>query len=231
MFIFQTVVLRRIDDMSCKIECELNGLKVVRTLRGSWVHWPSFDACTLAKLKTKCYRHKPVPTGSGHCITHGQVVAVEGTSNVQIAVSDMVTRIVDLIKSSQRKSRSFSTLCYEMGGSYQRCCCPQVPPLLRAFEQRSDILLCNVGHPFRLSSSLCVSVCFHRSIYLTNIFTNTDKLNLSFQGMTHNYLSTIISEKIPFYPKDSFRRHTLNVMSQSSLHWWFSEWTWESGKW
>jgi hypothetical protein len=55
---------------------------------------------------------------SSHCIIHGHALAMEGTSNAMATLSDEVVKIVNLIKSSQFHSRSFSALCHKMSSSY-----------------------------------------------------------------------------------------------------------------
>lgn len=136
-----------------------------------------------------------------HCCIHRQSLACKDLPSELKTVLDEAVKIVNFIKSHALNSRLFKSLCEEMGSLHISLLyhtevrwLSRGKVLQRLFELRFEVHLFFQDNPFRLSSTLHDSDWLQCLAYLSDIFQQINKVNLSLQISSMTIFR--VSEKI-----------------------------------
>jgi hypothetical protein len=126
-----------------------------------------------------------------HCIIHKQVLASKDMSNDLNLVLDIVVKAVNFIKSSALNTRLFHVLCDEIGFEHKNLLLhtevrwlSRGKVLQRLFELRDEVFVFmndkqNMFAKYFIDSNFIVKFA-----YLSDVYSEINKLNLSLQANT-----------------------------------------------
>ena len=141
-----------------------------------------------------------------HCMIHREALVARELSPELGATVEIVTKVVNFIKTRPSKSRVFEKLCAEMNAEHRSLlfyCSSRWLSLGKSFERVYELL--DELHAFlqqeknQLADYLAENEFLLKLAYLCDIFAKLNKLNLSIQGANKNMLD--ISDKITAFTK------------------------------
>ena len=143
-----------------------------------------------------------------HCMIHREALMARELSPELGATVEIVTKVINFIKTRPSKSKVFKKLCAEMSAEHRSLlfyCSSRWLSLGKSFERVYELL--DEIHAFlqqeknQLADYLAENEFLLKLAYLCDIFAKLNKLNLSMQGADRNMLD--ISDKITAFTKKS----------------------------
>uniref|UniRef100_K7G4R7 DUF4371 domain-containing protein n=1 Tax=Pelodiscus sinensis TaxID=13735 RepID=K7G4R7_PELSI len=160
---------------------------------------------TVAGAVTRIKNVAPNCTSS-HCILHRHALVVKNISPSLKNVLDEAVQIINYIKTRPLQSRLFKIMCEDMGSQHTALLLhtevrwlSRGKVLVRLFELRHELSANLMDHKFQLSD-----VWLSRVVYLADIFTKLNEVNLSLQGKNVNIFNAkdkilSLSRKLQFW--------------------------------
>ncbi|GBM09810.1 Zinc finger BED domain-containing protein 5 [Araneus ventricosus] len=124
-----------------------------------------------------------------HCCIHRQSLAAKPLPDSLKEVLNQSVKVVHFIKANSTNSQLFKSLRGDMGSLHTTLllhtevrCLSRGNVLTRLFELRHEVLMFFEDHPFTLSSKFYESEWLQQLAYLSDIFSEINKLNLGLQN-------------------------------------------------
>ena len=156
-------------------------------------------------LRSLIQEHAPMAKWM-HCMIHREALVARELSPELGAKVEIVTKVINFIKTRPSKSRVFEKLCAEMNAKHRSLLfyySSRWLSLGKSFERVYELL--DELHAFlqqeknQLADYLAENEFLLKLAYLCDIFAKLNKLNLSMQGTDRNMLD--ISDKITAFTK------------------------------
>ena len=174
-------------------------------------------------LRSLIQEHAPMAKWM-HCMIHREALVAREQSPELGATVEIVTKVINFIKTRPSKSRVFEKLCAEMNAEHRSLlfyCSSRWLSLGKSFEQVYELL--DELHTFlqqeknQLADYLAENEFLLKLAYLCDIFAKLNKLNLSMQGADGNMLD--ISDKIIAFTKKLYLwKEDIANVSESSQY-------------
>ncbi|GBN34593.1 Zinc finger BED domain-containing protein 5 [Araneus ventricosus] len=134
-----------------------------------------------------------------HCCIHSQSLAAKPLPDPLKEVLNQSFKVVNFIKANSTNTRMFKSLCGDMGVTTlllhtEVRWLSRGNVLTRLFEPRHEVLMFFEDHPFSLRSKFYESEWLQQLAYLSDIFSEINKLNLGFQN--HSMAIFKVTDKI-----------------------------------
>ena len=178
---------------------------------------------SLFGLRSLIQEHAPLAKWM-HCMIHREAFVARELSPELGATVEIVTKVINFIKTWPSKSRVFEKLCAEINAENRSLlfyCSSRWLSLGKSFERVYELL--DKLHAFlqqeknQLANYLAENEFLLKLAYLCNIFAKSNKLNLSMQGADRNMLD--ISDKITAFTKKLYLwKEDIANMSRSSRY-------------
>ncbi|GBM94469.1 Zinc finger BED domain-containing protein 5 [Araneus ventricosus] len=124
-----------------------------------------------------------------HCCIHRQSLVAKPLPDSLKEVLNQSVKVVNFIKANSTNTRLFKSLCGDMGSLHTMLLLHREVRwlsrgnvLTRLFALRHEVLMFFEDHPFTLSSKFYESEWLQQLAYLSDIFSEINKLNLGLQN-------------------------------------------------
>ena len=124
-----------------------------------------------------------------HCSVHREALTAKNMPADPLAVLNDAVKLVNFIKARSLNSRIF-TLCYYEMGSEHKSLLLHTEVRWLSFELRHELQQFFEENPFHLASSLHDEDFLKMLVYLADIFSALNELNLSLQGVSVTVFNT-----------------------------------------
>ena len=160
-------------------------------------------------LRSLIREHAPMAKWM-HCMIHREALVAHKLSPELGATVEIVTKVINFIKTLPSKSRVFEKLCAEMNAEHRSLlfyCSSRWLSLRKSFERvyelRDELHAFLQQEKNQLADYLSENEFLLKLAYLCDIFAKLNKLNLSMQGADRNMLD--ISDKITAFTKNAIK--------------------------